>query len=80
MLAVFHFMRKTDTATSADAFIEKTPVLLNSSMMMTHYSEAMLFSDKARKTFVQPNLEPIPILVLQVGNRVLYDRDEQTGR
>lgn len=60
VLAVHHFMNSTDNSTSADDFINKNPDMLDSKIMLTHYSAEVLFSDKARKTFVQPNLEPIP--------------------
>ena len=60
VLAVHHFMNKTDSATSADEFIEKNPMLLDTRIMMTHYSAEVLFSDEARQAFIQPNLDPIP--------------------
>lgn len=59
-LAVHHFMNKTGRAASADEFIEKNPEMLDTNIMMTHYSEEVLFSDMARVSFVQPNLDPIP--------------------
>ena len=34
--------------------------LLDSKIMMTHYSAEVLFSDEARARFVEPNLSPIP--------------------
>ena len=60
ILAVHHFMSKTDHCESADDFIEQNNVMLDSKIMMTHYSAEVLFSDAARKTFVEPNLDPIP--------------------
>lgn len=63
VLAVYHFMSNTDSTASTDEFIEKNPVLLDSKIMMTHYSTEVLFSDEARKAFVQPNLDPIPTYV-----------------
>ena len=53
-------MKNTNDSQSADDFIEKNIVMLNSKIMMTHYSAAVLFSDAARKAFVEPNLDPIP--------------------
>jgi len=35
-------------------------VLLDSKIMLTHYSAELLFSDQARAEFVEPNLDPIP--------------------
>ncbi len=60
ILAVRHFMEATSSAQSADDFIEQHPEMLNSKIMMTHYSAEVLFSDEARATFVEPNLDPIP--------------------
>jgi hypothetical protein len=53
-------MEKTPSAESADDFIEKNPRMLDSKIMLTHYSAEVLFSDEARAKFVEPNLEPIP--------------------
>jgi hypothetical protein len=60
ILAVNHFMKNTDDSQSADDFIEKNSVILDSKIMMTHYCAEVLFSDEARKAFVEPNLDPIP--------------------
>jgi hypothetical protein len=60
ILAVHHFMNSTDSAESADEFIDKNKEMLDSKIMMTHYSANVLFSDAARKAFVEPDLDPIP--------------------
>jgi len=60
ILAVHHFMNNTDSSESADDFIEQNTVMLDSKIMMTHYSAEVLFSEKARQSFVEPNLDPIP--------------------
>jgi hypothetical protein len=60
ILAVHHFMRRSPIASSADDFIARSPVLLESSVMRTHYSALALFSPEARERFVEPDLEPIP--------------------
>jgi len=60
ILAVFHFMHRTTEAASADEFIQRTPILLDARIMMTHYSAERLFSQHARHGFVEPDLEPIP--------------------
>jgi len=60
VLAVHHFMSKTESSKSADDFIEQNAVLLDSKIMMTHYSAEVLFSAEARQSFVEPNLDPIP--------------------
>lgn len=60
ILAVRHFMEATSSAQSADRFIDQNQEMLDSKIMMTHYSAEVLFSDVARAMFVEPNLEPIP--------------------
>ena len=59
ILAVDHFMHRSP-ASSADDFIERNPQLLDTNIMLTHYSADLLFSDQARAEFVEPNLDPIP--------------------
>jgi hypothetical protein len=59
-LAVRHFMDRSPRAASADEFIEANARLLDKSIMMTHYSSALLFSPNARASFVPPDLAPIP--------------------
>jgi hypothetical protein len=60
IMAVRHFMENTPSSESADIFIEQNPRILDSKIMMTHYSAEVLLSDEARETFVEPNLAPIP--------------------
>ena len=60
LLAVHHFMHNTSNTNSADDFIDQNPKLLDSKIMLTHYSDDILFSESAKKQFVEPNLEPIP--------------------
>src|SRR5262245_33361153 len=60
ILAVRHFMEISPAAASADAFIASDPRILDSKIMLTHYSAELLFSDEARAKFVEPNLEEIP--------------------
>lgn len=60
VLAVRHFMESSPDAESADAFIEANPLLLDSKIMLTHYSAEVLFSPTARAEFVEPNQSPIP--------------------
>lgn len=56
MLAVDRFR---GASPSADAFIDAHPFLLDSTVMLTHYSRERLFSDEARARFVEPDLDPI---------------------
>ena len=60
ILAVHHFMALTEPCASADEFIAKNPVLLDSKIMLTHYSAGLLFSPEARAGFVEPDLDAIP--------------------
>jgi hypothetical protein len=59
ILAVRHFMDKSSTS-SFDDFIGRNPALLDSKIMLTHYSAAHLFSENARGQFVEPDIDAIP--------------------
>ena len=60
IMAVRHFMENTPSSESSEIFIEKNPRMLDSTIMMMHYSAEVLFSEEARAKFVEPNLDPIP--------------------
>lgn len=60
ILAVNHFMHTVKPADSSNEFIDSLPEMLDSKIMMTHYSEEKLFSSRARREFVPPDLAPIP--------------------
>jgi hypothetical protein len=60
ILAVRHFMESSPPSASADAFIANDPRILDSKIMLTHYSAGLLFSPQAREGFVEPDLEEIP--------------------
>ncbi|HLA72290.1 MAG TPA: hypothetical protein VK624_12325 [Steroidobacteraceae bacterium] len=60
ILAVHHFMHRCPTALSADDFIAREPMLLDSRIMLTHYSTELLLSQRARAAFIEPDLDPIP--------------------
>lgn len=60
ILAVRHFMEITPSSSSADAFMESNPIMLDPKIMLTHYSADLLFSAEARKEFVEPDLDQIP--------------------
>jgi len=59
ILAVRHFMNKSSSV-SASNFIAQHPELLDSKIMLTHYSANVLFSAEAREGYVAPDLDPIP--------------------
>ncbi len=58
--AVNHFMERSSGARCFDDFIEQNPALLDSRIMLSHYSAELLFSATARDRFVEPDREPIP--------------------
>ena len=60
VLAVRHFMMRSSPMPSAASFIEQNPRLLDTRIMLTHYTKATLFSDEARSAFIEPDLDPIP--------------------
>ncbi|MEP4077753.1 hypothetical protein [Haloferula sp.] len=60
ILAVHHFMNNTVSSDSADELIDQHPEMLDTKIMLTHYSAETLFSEMAREEFVQPDLDPIP--------------------
>ncbi len=53
-------MAISSVAESAASFIADNPRMLDSKIMLTHYSTEVLFSPEARARFVEPNLELIP--------------------
>lgn len=60
LMAVRHFMDRAGSTDSAGDFLSKSGALLESSVMLTHYSKEALFSPEARASFVEPDLDPIP--------------------
>lgn len=60
VMAVDHFMESVEPCSSFDEFISRAPVLLDSKIMLSHYSAEVLFSDEARAEYVEPDLAPIP--------------------
>lgn len=60
VLAIRHFMCKAGACASADELIERFPELLDSKIMLSHYSTDLLFSPEARARFVEPDKDPIP--------------------
>lgn len=59
ILAVNHFMNRASSATSADDLIDRYPQMLDTQIMLTHYSKERLFSEEARRVFLQPDIERI---------------------
>ncbi|MFG1496184.1 hypothetical protein ABMA57_06065 [Saccharospirillum sp. HFRX-1] len=59
ILAVKHFMDRAGSAMSADDLIDRYPQMLDTQIMLTHYSAERLFSEEARKRFLEPDVEGI---------------------
>ena len=60
IMAVRHFMESSPRSTSSIEFISANPRLLDSKIMLKHYSAEALFSRAARASFVQPDKAAIP--------------------
>jgi hypothetical protein len=60
LLAVLHFMERAGTTANAEEFVKASPVLHDPKIMLTHYSQELIRSDRARREFVDPDLDPIP--------------------
>ncbi len=60
MIAIWHFMQNSQSMKSANEFISTNPVLLNKEILLSHYSHELLFSDRARSKFIEPDLNPFP--------------------
>lgn len=60
ILAVAHFMDESAPCDSASAFMAANPRLLDSKIMLKHYSAEVLFSPEARAGFVAPDVRGIP--------------------
>ena len=60
VMAVAHFMTRGAPGDSAAAFMAAHPQLLDSRIMLTHYSAEVLFSTEARAAFVHPDIQSIP--------------------
>ena len=61
VLAVDHFMQQAPGPyPSAAVFMQANPRLLDSRIMLTHYSAEVLFSAEARERFVPPDVQSIP--------------------
>ena len=60
VLAIHHFMNRTEPSSSANDFINQNPALLESEIMLTHSSAALWYSAGAHRSFVKqkPDLSP----------------------
>lgn len=60
VMAVDHFLNLGEACSSYADLIRLNPQLLDSKIMLTHYSADVLFSPAARQAFVEPNIQSIP--------------------
>lgn len=60
IMAVDHFMNQSPPCAGCADLVGLHPQLLDSSIMLTHYSADLLFSAQARQGFVEPNIQSIP--------------------
>jgi len=60
LLVVHHFMCMTARCKCFDEFIQRNPILLDQRIIYTHYSEALIKSDKAKAQCLEADLEKIP--------------------
>lgn len=60
LLEVRQAMETSPPCSSAAEFIDANPMLLDKTIMQTHYSPEVLRSREARTSFVQPDLAEIP--------------------
>jgi len=58
--AVDHVMHSSEATAGSEQFLEIADRLLDKEIMGTHYTPHVLWSDAARTSFVQPDLQPIP--------------------
>lgn len=58
--AVWLFMQRAGVTASSDEFLAKSEMLHDAKVMLTHYSKELLLGEEARRTFVLPDLDPIP--------------------
>ncbi len=64
VLALNYLMNNAEPAEAAHEFLSKNPKILDSKIMMEHYSNDLLFSETARQLFVEPDLKPIPVCAI----------------
>ena len=60
VMAVDHFMRRSAACAAYADLVSINPELLDSRIMLTHYSADLLFSPAARRGYVEPDLQSIP--------------------
>lgn len=59
--AVQHFMERAGPTADFEQFLGTAKQLLDKETMGTHYSTDLLWSEAARASFIEPDLQPIPL-------------------
>ncbi len=57
-------MAEEKACTTPDELISRHPALLDRHLPLRFYSKELLFSDKARAQWVEPDIEPLPRVVI----------------
>ena len=57
---IAHAMHERPELADPDAFVDAFPLLLDKSLPERHWSPALLWSDDARRAFVEPDLLALP--------------------
>jgi len=60
IMAVDHFMNQSPPCASSADLVRLHPQVLDTKIMLTHYSAEVLFSAEARRAFVEPDIQSIP--------------------
>ena len=79
IMAVDHFMSKSPGCSSASSFLAANPSLLDSKIMLTHYSAELLFSSDARKSFAPPDIQTIPPPIVSPRSGTKDVRERTSG-
>lgn len=58
--AAWHFMQRCAPTADGEEFLRKCTRLHDPRVMLTHYTQAVLYSEEARHRFAAPDLDPIP--------------------
>jgi hypothetical protein len=61
-------MAEEKPCTTPDELIARHPALLDKHLPLRFYSKEVLFSDKARTQWVEPDIEPLPPVVIASTN------------
>jgi len=60
MRLVHTALAQTGSVETADAFCDANPALLDKRLLLNHYSRDRIMSARAKRTFIPPDLNPLP--------------------